>query len=550
MAAPHFASIDYIVFGLTVCASLTIGLGLSRAGRNRTESTSEFLMAGRSMKSVPIALSLLASFLSAVTILGFPSEVYFYGVQYAIGVLAYFIAAPIVVSVFVPVFYGLKLTSAYEYLEKRFSSQVRSLASVVFLLQTLLYSAIAVYAPALALDAVTGFSVWTSIICGGLVATVYTALGGMKAVIWTDVFQAIIMLVGILSVIVLGVGRLEGFGSVFDISSKGQRLNLLNFSLDPTERLTFWSLICGHLFNYLSLWGTSQTSVQRILTANSLDAAKKSVWMMIPLTLFTITLCSLCGLVVYAVYSNERCDPISAHLVCKDDQILPFFVIDVLRGIPGLAGLFVSCIVSATLSTISSNLNSMATITLEDFIKPRLVNLSDAKATIMSKWLSLCYGILVIAMSFGFSYMQNQRLISAAASVFGATGGPLLGVFTLGMFVPKSNHKGALVGLLSGLLLMICICIGAEWYPNPHWSRLPVPSTEGCQAVQDISCSLSNGIEKAVTGSESSFIFGISFMWYSFLGFVITFVIGYLASIFSAGQSNPVDQRLLVWQRS
>ena len=114
MAAPHFASIDYIVFGLTVCASLTIGLGLSRAGRHRTESTSEFLMAGRSMKSVPIALSLLASFLSAVTILGFPSEVYFYGVQYAIGVLAYFIAAPIVVSVFVPVFYGLKLTSAYE----------------------------------------------------------------------------------------------------------------------------------------------------------------------------------------------------------------------------------------------------------------------------------------------------------------------------------------------------------------------------------------------------------------------------------------------------
>eukprot|EP00118_Oscarella_pearsei_P004451 m.19086 g.19086 ORF g.19086 m.19086 type:complete len:555 (+) comp27783_c0_seq2:201-1865(+) len=547
MAEQHFTTADYVVFGLTTLASLAIGLGASRVGKKRETTSTEFLMADKSMKSIPIALSLLASFMSAITILGFPSEIYFYGVQYAVGVLAFFIAAPVVSSVFVPVFYRLDLTSAYEYLERRFSSRVRQVSSLVFLMQTLLYSAVAVYAPALALDAVTGFPVWTSILCSGLVATVYTALGGMKAVIWTDVFQAGVMLLGILSVILIGISHVGRLGTVLEISSKGHRLNFFNFSLNPTERLTFWSLTLGHLFSYLAVWGTSQTSVQRMLTAKTLEDAKKSVWLVLPFTLLTVTLCALSGLVIYAVYAKQQCDPVGAHLICKDDQILPYFVVDVLSGIPGLAGLFVSCIVSATLSTVSSNLNSMATISLEDFIKPQTDFLLDARATYLSRALAFGYGILVIVLAIGFSYLPNQRLISAAASVFGTTGGPLLGVFTLGMFSRKASSKGALVGLFSGLVLVAAICVGAELHPSPTWSKLAVPSTLGCQATGICPSLPVKGTD--LYAEQPVWIFGISFMWYSAIGFLVTFAVGHLVSVFQPGKdSDAVESRLLAWQ--
>jgi Na+/proline symporter len=149
--AHQFTAVDYVVFAITVITSIAIGLFFSR--RRRETTTDDYLMAGRSMRSIPIALSLVASFLSAVSILGLPTEVYYYGAQYWMIVFSTIIVVPLVVIVYLPIFYQLKLTSVYEYLQRRFSVTVRLIASVIFIAQTILYSAVVIYAPAIALDA-------------------------------------------------------------------------------------------------------------------------------------------------------------------------------------------------------------------------------------------------------------------------------------------------------------------------------------------------------------------------------------------------------------
>lgn len=171
--------------------------------------------------------------------------------------------------------------------------------------------AIVIYGPAIALEAVTGFPVWASIISIGIVCTFYTTIGGMKAVIWNDVFQAIVMLGGLVAILIVGTHKVGGFGNVFDRLEKGQRLKFIDLNPDPTQRLSIWSLIIGGAFGLFPLWAVNQTAVQRFLAAKSNKEAKLAVWINLPLSILAVSLCALCGCVIYAFYAD--CDPISIN---------------------------------------------------------------------------------------------------------------------------------------------------------------------------------------------------------------------------------------------
>ncbi|XP_068615722.1 sodium-dependent multivitamin transporter-like [Brachionichthys hirsutus] len=452
----HFTTADYVIFALLLVASTGIGLFHAFTG-GRQRTTQEFLMADRSMSCLPVSLSLLATFQSAVAILGAPSEVYTFGTQYWFLGCSYFLGLLIPAHVFIPVFYRLRLSSAYEYLELRFNKTVRICGTVTFIFQMVIYMGVVLYAPALALNAVTGFDLWGAVMAMGLVCTVYTALGGLKAVIWTDVFQTVVMFAGQLAVIVVGASQAGGMAEVWRKAVNGSRVASLDLNPDPLERHTFWTLGVGGVFLMLALYGVNQAQVQRYLSSRTEKQAIMSCYVVFPCQQIVLCLGCLMGLVMFARYGEDS--PLDKGYVKSNDQMVLYFVMDVFSDLPGLAGLFVACLFSGALSTISSAFNSLATVTMEDLIKPHFPNMSEAKATLLSKGLALVYGLVCLAMAYIASLMGS--VLQAAFSIFGMVGGPLLGLFSLGMFFPWANSIGAVVGLATGLVMAFWIGIGS-----------------------------------------------------------------------------------------
>ncbi|MCL4130426.1 UNVERIFIED_CONTAM: hypothetical protein GTU68_022481 [Idotea baltica] len=320
------------------------------------------------------------------------------------------------------------------------------------------YMAVVVYAPALALAQVTGLNVHISgsLIC--FVCIFYTTLGGMKAVLWTDALQTIVMYGSTLFIVIKGAIDEGGFSHVWEVSTRGNRTELFNWDPDPRVRHTFWSLVFGGYFVWIAIYGVNQAQVQRYLCVKTKTMAIRALWINCIGFVVLILTCAFGGLVIYTKYAD--CDPVSSKLVSKADQILPFFVMDALGEFKGLPGLFVAGIFSGALSTISSGMNSLAAITLEDIIRSVNPNISERTATITSKALSLFYGLLTFFLVFVAERMGD--IVSAALGIYGLIGGPLLGVFTLGMFFPHANSFGAIVGTLVGLSLTLWIGIGFQ----------------------------------------------------------------------------------------
>ncbi|KAK2148248.1 hypothetical protein LSH36_507g02047 [Paralvinella palmiformis] len=304
----RFQTWDYVVFSIVLAISAGIGIYYALAG-GKQRSQKEYLMANRSMSALPVALSVLASFFSASTLLGTPSEIYLEGTMYWLSVWGAILAPLVGAYVFGPFFFKLKVVSVFEYLEKRFHSKaIRLLGAILFLIRSVLGMGIVLYGPSTALNAVTGFPVWAGIVVVGIVCCFYTTLGGLKAVIWTDVFQTCIMLMGMLAVLIKGAIEVGGIGRAWDLASQSGRIEFFNFDPDPTVRHTFWTLIVGNFFVWLYPYTVDQQMIQRFSSTKSLEQAKLSLLLNIPGMFIIITLCSLAGLFMYAYYAD--CDPL------------------------------------------------------------------------------------------------------------------------------------------------------------------------------------------------------------------------------------------------
>ncbi|XP_071755325.2 solute carrier family 5 member 6a [Centroberyx gerrardi] len=523
----QFSTVDYVIFALLLVASAGIGLFYAFSG-GRQRTTQEFLLADRSMSCLPVSLSLLATFQSAVAILGAPSEVYTYGTQYWFLGCSYFLGLLIPAHVFIPVFYRLRLSSAYEYLELRFNKTVRICGTVTFIFQMVIYMGVVLYAPALALNAVTGFDLWGAVLAMGLVCTLYTTLGGLKAVIWTDVFQTVVMFVGQLAVIIVGASQAGGIGEVWRKAVNGSRIASLDLNPDPLERHTFWTLGVGGVFLMLALYGVNQAQVQRYLSARTEKEAVMSCYVVFPCQQIVLCLGCLMGLVMFARYGEES--PLDKGFVKTNDQMVLYFVMDVFQGLPGLPGLFVACLFSGALSTISSAFNSLATVTLEDLIKPHFPAMTEAKATLLSKGLALAYGLVCLAMAYIASLMGS--VLQAAFSIFGMVGGPLLGLFCLGMFFPWANSIGAVVGLIAGLVMAFWIGIGSfvmRMSASPSLNATAPPLLGNMTTAVMTTLVSSATTKPRPTGVEA--LYSLSYMWYSAHNSTTVVVVGLIVSL-------------------
>lgn len=519
----YFTVIDYVIFGLLLVASMSIGLYYAFTG-GRQSTTREFLIADRSMKCLPLSLSLMATFQSAVAIIGTPAEVYAHGTQYWFIGCSYVLGLLIPAHIFIPLFYRLHLTSVYQYLELRFCKAVRICGTVTFIFQMVIYMGVGIYTPALALNAVTGFHLWGAVLATGLVCTLYTALGGLKAVVWTDVFQTVVMFTGQLAVIIVGVRQAGGLSEAWGKVRDGGRISGIDLNPDPTVRHTFWTLAVGGVFLMLSLYGVNQAQVQRYLSSRTEREAVMSCYMVFPCLQLALMLSCLMGLVMFACYGQNS--PVEQQYITSKDQMVLYFVMDMLQNFPGLPGLFVACLFSASLSTISSAFNSLATVTLVDLIKPHY-SMTEARATLLSKLLALSYGIICLAMAY-LVHLMNSSVLQAALSIFGMIGGPLLGLFCLGIFFPCANSIGAVTGLSAGLLMAFWVGIGG------FLSRMPsrvVPLLNSSITVQDASENITAAVLEADSRSAGLHgFYSLSYMWYSALSSCTVLIVGLIIS--------------------
>ncbi|GFS47393.1 putative sodium-dependent multivitamin transporter [Trichonephila inaurata madagascariensis] len=376
---------DYVILAAMLLLSTCIGIYYYFLDRRKPHG--EYFLASRSMPVAPVAFSLMASFLSALTILGLTAEFYMHGTQFIMINIGYVVGMPVATFVILPVFFNMQAASAFEYLEKRFCKGARLLVSTVFIIQVVIYMAIILYAPAIALNAVTGLSKWTSVFVTGLVCTFYSTLGGMKAVLWTDLFQALLMFSAVFAVAIKGTMDIGGLSEVWRIAKEGERIQFFNFDPDPTVRHTFWTLVIGGFFTYLSVHAVNQAQVQRLLTVRSLKESQIATGINVFLIFLFKIMLSFAGIVIYANLS--KCDPLlrsEETNIYKADQILPYFVMTSLTTFPGLPGLFIAGVSSACLSSVSSAINSLAAVTVEDFLFPLYLHrFSESKVTIFTK---------------------------------------------------------------------------------------------------------------------------------------------------------------------
>ncbi|XP_071835571.1 sodium-coupled monocarboxylate transporter 1-like isoform X2 [Apostichopus japonicus] len=555
----HFTVWDYIVFIMLLAVSAGIGVYHACTG-GKQSTTKEFLLADRNMNALPVAMSLVASFISAITYLGTPVENYLHGSMFWLFGFAYIVVGILTIRLFMPVFFNMNITSAYEYLELRFNKAVRIAGMLTFCLMMVIYLGIVIYAPALALSAVTDLSLWGSVFSVGLVCTFYTTIGGMKAVLWTDVFQVTLMFIGFFAMIIGAAVKVGGFRRGWQIAKEGGRIDFFDFRPDPTIRHTFWSVVVGGTFTWLAVYGVNQSQVQRYLACGTRENARKALIMATIGMLLVVCAACMTGIMMYAYYAD--CDPISAGLVEKADQLVPFLVMDLFGKIPGLPGLLVSSCFSAALSTVSSGLNSLAAVTGEDIVKSIYPNMEERKYTFITKVLAASYGLLAVFMAFVASQLGD--VLQTALSFFGMVGGPLLGLFSLGIFFPCANAVGAIVGLLSGLIAAFWINIGSQFYPPPLED--PPLYTYNCAArfpgaisnISDYSVGFTEypmrtgftEIPGTIGAPDDrpaiATMYALSYSWYSLAFGSTTLIVGLLVSLCTGRtRSSTVDPKLM-----
>ncbi|XP_062054043.1 sodium-coupled monocarboxylate transporter 2 [Lepus europaeus] len=538
MEVKNFAVWDYVVFAALFIVSS--GIGVFFAIKERKKATSrEFLVGGRQMSFGPVALSLTASFMSAVTVLGTPSDVYRFGASFILFFIAYTLVIIFTSELFLPVFYRSGITSTYEYLQLRFNKPVRYAATVIYIIQTILYTGVVVYAPALALNQVTGFDLWGSVFATGIVCTFYCTLGGLKAVVWTDAFQMVVMIVGFLTVLIQGSSHVGGFHNVIEQSRNGSRLNIIDFDVDPLRRHTFWTIVIGGTFTWLGIYGVNQSTIQRCISCKTEKHARLALYFNL-LGLWIILVCAVfCGLIMYSYFKD--CDPWTFGIVSAPDQLMPYFVMEIFATMPGLPGLFVACAFSGTLSTVAASINALATVTFEDFVKSCFPHISEKKSTWISKGLCLLFGVMCTSMAVAASLMGG--VVQAALSIHGMCGGPMLGLFSLGLIFPFANWKGALGGLLTGITLSFWVTIGAFVYPAPPAKTWPLHlSIDKCDHSNMTSVPPVTLSRPALADSWYS----LSYLYFSTVGCLGCIVAGIIISFITGPQKGKDIQPQLI----
>ncbi|WP_373895502.1 sodium:solute symporter [Virgibacillus sp. CBA3643] len=444
-----FGAVNWTVLIVYLLATLGIGVYFTKSAGKDTKS---FFTARGKIPAWVAGFSIYATTLSAITFMSTPEQAFLTDWSYSFGNLTIFLIVPVLIYFYIPFFRKLNVTTAYEYLEKRFGVSIRSISSLLFVLFHIGRIAIVIYLPTLAITSVSSINPMLVASAVGVLCIVYTFLGGMEGVIWSDFIQGIIILAGGVAIILVGVNYIDGgFATVISEGIADDKfISSANFSF-TTGAAAIPIIFLGNIFNNLHQYTASQDVVQRYSTTKSLKDTNNSLWTNGILALITIPIFFGMGTVLYSFYTNVETLPEGFNT----SALVPYFI---LSEFPvGVAGALIAAIFAACQSTISSSLNSLSACVTTDF-KQRFFGTKNERHDV---WFARI--IIVIAGTIGM--FASLYLISTNRDetwnlfldITGLFGVPIAAIFALGIFTKRANVPGILIGLAFSAVLAIFI---------------------------------------------------------------------------------------------
>lgn len=447
-------------------ASLSwIGIYFSR----RQTSRDEYLLGDRNMHWLLIGGSVMATMLSTITFLSMPGEMIRYGIAYFSGAFAIPLIIPVVNRILIPMLRRLPITSAYEYLERRFDVRFRTLAAGVFVFRTLLWMGLIIYTCSFAVAQITGWDLYLTIFVTGVITTFYTAAGGLRTVVWTDNLQLVVLMGGALAIpVVVAFSLGSGPLNWWETFSQAGRTHIQTFSWDPTVRITIVGTIMAQFFWNICTHGSDQVAVQRYLSTPSLQAAQKSVWVFVVLNIIIIILLVSCGLALFAFYANQsQANPqaFQTEIGARADSIMPLFIV---RELPsGVSGLLLAALLAAAMSSLSSGINSVSGVVVSDFFERFGFFKQKGQSLRTDKLISTVAGIVGVITAEGIAIAvqtTDWNLVEMTSRLNHIFVGPLGVLFFGGMLFRRVGKQAAFLGFVLATLMSLLICFGRGWF--------------------------------------------------------------------------------------
>ncbi len=489
-------SFDWFIIIVYLCGMIGLSIYLGKSQSNEED----YFVGGRKLSWWAVGLSTMATQTSAISFISIPA---FVALKLGGGLtwLQYELAVPLaiilVMAFLIPFFRKLKLVSIYEYLEWRFGSSVRYLVSGVFLVSRGLGTGVGVYASGIVLAVCLGIPLWLTILIIGVVTVIYDTIGGITAVVYSDVIQMVVLISGIMVCIVYAADIVGGLDDVWASFPEGRRI-----AIDPSTgfkgaeaSVPFWAFLFGGIFLYTSYYGTDQSQVQRELSAVTTADTKKSLLLngfaRFPLTVLYVLL----GMVMLGVFLN------SPELMArvphdKPDYLVPQFILLYLP--QGLRALLFASLLSAAMSSLDSALNSLSAATVHDFIAPRLK--TKDRLLLISKLTTVSWGILITVFAFLVGGI-SETVIESINKIGSAFFGPILAAFIVGVLSKKATPRSITTGILAGVAFNLLL-------------RLSLP--------------------------------GVYWMWWNMSGFLVASGVSYIVSLFDpTSLSKDISQYVL-----
>lgn len=457
-----FSLWDWAVVAAYVIGTTIVGHSL----KGKQHSTRDFFLGGRNLPWYAVSASTIATTISAVTFIGVPATVYaadgsFVYLQLALGGI---IARILVARFLVPLYYEKEFYSPYEYMTDRLGPTVGRITAGMFFLGGILGQGVRVYATALVLEIITGWSMIQSIAVIAMFAVLWTWMGGIAAVIWTDFVQFFILLAGgIAALIFVTNGLPEHWETLISVGQQAGKFNTFDFSTDPRVAFTFWAALIAMPFQNVAVYGTDHLFVQRLLCCrNQREAQKAVLWSTLGELVPALMLMVGVGLFAFYEY-NPLADNLAALVAEKGDRIFPVFIISEIP--TGLKGLLIAATLSAAISSLDSILAALSQISLTMFYKPFIEPEADEKRLLkVSRSLVIFWGAVLAFMAWQFSATELD-LITLAFSMTTYTWGPMLGLFLLSMVAPR--YRVANIAFSVVLSIFIVLLINEPGILNP-----------------------------------------------------------------------------------
>jgi solute:Na+ symporter, SSS family len=494
------ALFDWIVIALYAVGMLAIGWYYSR----QTKTQEQYLLGGRQMRPLMVGISLFASLFSCLSYLAMPGEIIKYGPMILGDLLIYPVIALVIGWLIIPFIMRLRVTSAYEILELKFGPRVRTFGSLLFLLMRLLWMSVIVYAmTAKVLVPLAGLPAWsTPLVCALLafVTIIYTAMGGLRAVVITDAVQAVILFgatIAALVIITMSLGGVQAWWPTHWPAHWPEP----QFGYDPTARIPLLGIMVASLSWYVCTSASDQIAIQRYLATRDAKAARSVLYTSLVAGAGVSIMLALVGLALLAYFQAKPELMAAGQTVLTDsDKLFPRFII---VGLPtGVSGLVVAGLLACSMSALSAGINSTCSVFAVDILDRMHSGKAsgDVNRVAQLKHLSYWIGAIVVGLSFGVNLVQGN-LVEVCYKVVNLLTAPLAGLFLLAMFVPWAKTIGAWVGVAAGLFVVILLS---------YW--------------------------REITGTP-----GITFVWAMPLSLVVEVAVGALVSLIPIGGNVPVN---------